>query len=236
MKKSIQSIILLSFLTLLIQACYVFKKGSWNPLPCDNKKEYNEDSSIVGKYIWSIFEVYSIMELKSNHTFKYNWQEGLSGGESVGTWELNNSKLILNSSSQPNTEEYNYLMHEEKFQSDSISILVLDTMNREIPFANCFTSKDSFIIASNTTNFDGKLTLPKHNANKIEISYIGFKKIVHPISDSISHISVKLIELPQYYEYFTNEKWIYKKDRLYSPRLKNKYSNIKYYQKYIEKD
>ena len=190
---------------------------------------------IVGKYQWNgVYGVGSIIKLEADQTFEYNWQTGLIGGTSIGTWKIEGNKITLNSDLQPPEKGIqNFeIIETTKNESDSLSIKVLGPDNENVPFANCVLKQDTLTVTGASSDFQGEVMLPKLEADSLIISFIGYKTIRHTLDSSVSNYIFKMEERNEYYEYFTDETWVYKKWRLYDPSIKkDKYVKKNYYER-----
>ena len=190
---------------------------------------------IVGKYQWNgVYGVGSTIKLEADQTFEYNWQTGLIGGTSIGTWKKEGNKITLNSDLQPPEKGIqNFeIIETTKNESDSLSIKVLGPDNENVPFANCVLKQDTLTVTGASSDFQGEVMLPKLEADSLIISFIGYETIRHTLDSSVSNYIFKMEERNEYYEYFTDETWVYKNWRLYDPSIKkDKYVKKNYYER-----
>ncbi|NEV95065.1 carboxypeptidase-like regulatory domain-containing protein [Psychroflexus sp. YR1-1] len=203
-------------------------------ISCSSTKNLTTDH-IIGKYQWNgIYGIGSTIELKADQTFEYNWQTGLIRGTTFGTWEKDGTQITLNSNLQPpeNGIENFEIIETEKNKSDSLLIKVIGSDNESVPFAACVLKQNTTTLTGASTDFQGETKLPKLEADSLIISFIGYKTIRHRLDSSVSTYVFKMEEENEYYEYFTNEKWTYKNERLYDPSIKkDKYVEKDYYEK-----
>jgi hypothetical protein len=190
---------------------------------------------ISGKYQWNgVYGIGSTIELKTDQTFEYNWQTGLIGGTTFGTWEKEGTRITLNSNLQPpknGTEDFE-IIETEKKESDSLLIKVIGPDNESVPFVDCVLKEDTSTLTGASTDFQGQTKLPKLDADSLIISFTGYKTIRHRLDSSFSTYVFKMEEGNEYYEYFTDETWTYKNGRLYDPSIKkDKYVKKDYYEK-----
>ena len=171
--------------------------------------------SIVGKYKHNPFYgIGSTFELKEDSTFEYKWQAGLDWGETIGKWQIEDGFVILNSETQPKHQAIKYHLNKSLLtNSDSVVISVKDEEhNHELAHANVALLKDTTILIGGATNENGEIVLEKQSeADKIQITYIGYYTIEHPIGNTLYdsyHFSM-ISEFP-YYQYFSNSKWQFK--------------------------
>ena len=190
---------------------------------------------IVGKYQWNgVYGVGSTIKLEADQTFEYKWQTGLIGGTSIGTWKKEGNKITLNSDLQPPEKGIqNFeIIETTKNESDSLSIKVLGPDNENVPFANCVLKQDTLTVTGASSDFQGEVMLPKLEADSLIISFIGYETIRHTLDSSVSNYIFKMEERNEYYEYFTDETWVYKNWRLYDPSIKkDKYVKKNYYER-----
>lgn len=203
-------------------------------LSCSStKKLMNKD--IIGKYQWKgIYGVGSSIELKKDKTFEYNWQTGLVWGTTFGTWKREGKKIILNSELQPSPsgiEDYEIIKTETN-SSDSITIKILNPENEPLPFADCVLKSDTSIVTGTSTNLQGEARFSLTKADSLIVMFVGYKTIRHKLDHEVTRYVFKLEEVNEFYEYFTNDTWTYKKDRLYDPSIKKgRYIKKEYYEK-----
>lgn len=201
---------------------------------CSTTKNLTTEQ-IIGKYQWNgIYGAESTIELKADQTFKYNWQTGLIGGTTFGTWEREGAKIILNSELQPseNGIQKFEITNTGSKKSDLLSIKVVGPGNESVPFATCVLKNDTTTLKEASTDLQGEAELPGLEADSLIISFVGYKTIRYKLDSSISTLVFKMEEGNEYYEYFTNETWTYKNERLYDPSIKkDKYVKKDYYEK-----
>jgi hypothetical protein len=203
-------------------------------ISCSSTKNLTREQ-IIGRYQWNgVYGVISTIKLKADQSFEYNWQIGLIGGTTFGTWEREGSKIILNSELQPfeNGIETFEIIKAERKNSDFLSVKIIGPDNESVPFAACVLKQDTTTLKGVSTDFQGETKLPKLEADSLIISFVGYKTIRHKIDQSISTYVFKMEEGNDFYEYFTNETWTYKNGRLYDPSIKkDKYVKKDYYEK-----
>ncbi len=191
-------------------------------------------NDIVAKYQWKedIYGVGSSIELKENQTFEYNWQTGLIGGTTCGTWKREGNKISLKSEFQPSQKGTDYeIIKSENHNLDTLKIKVFSSDNEILSFASCVLQLDKKTIAYTSTDLQGIATLPKVTADSLIISFIGYKTIQHPLNKNMTYYELKMKESDEYYEYVTNEIWIYKNDRLYDLSIKKDKFKKNYYER-----
>lgn len=190
---------------------------------------------LLGKYQWhGFYGIASNITLNKDSTFIYNWQTGLIGGTTSGTWQREGAKITLNSDIQPTengTEDYE-IIEAKKNKSESLLIKVMGPDNKNLPFAACDLKKDTTTLTGASTDLQGVTKLPKLEADSLIISFIGYKTIRHLLDSSVTSYVFKMEEGNDYYEYFTEEIWKYKSGRLYDSSIKkDKYVKKDYYEK-----
>lgn len=109
------------------------------------------------------------IHLKKNGRFIYNHRNKLTHQNSKGTWKKEGKFIILRSDDVYKTGIINF--KEEKNTSQEIKIILKDSKNNPIPYANLIinNAKDKIW----TTDKNGIATLPKQTISKITIGYLG---------------------------------------------------------------
>jgi len=172
---------------------------------------------IVGKYIG--IEEYGIganIELFSDNTFKYDWYAGLTMGTTFGQWKDENGFLLLNSEKQPSrliTDSYE-IIQELKKEAKTITLKVVDNENQPIPFVNCLitTSKGEEKAISSEKGlceFESNALL-----ENIVLTSIGYKTVEYKPIKVSNDLIIQLRASHESYQFFTNEKWEVKKNKL----------------------
>lgn len=203
-------------------------------ISCSSRKKITSDQ-IVGKYQWSGFSgVGSTIELNTNQTFVFHWQQGLLQGVTNGTWKQDGKYVIFHSGIQPNeysTDLYEIIKTERK-NTDSILFKVIGSEDDNFPFVNCELKYGSKTIRGGTTNFQGAIEFPRLEYDSIILSYVGYRTIRYKLDSSLSSYTFKMKKGNELYEYFTKEKWIYKNGHLYDPSIKiGEFVEKNYYEK-----
>jgi len=191
-------------------------------------------SELVGTYYWEgFYDVYSDIVLCKDSTFIYHWRQGLAGGTTTGRWFIDRNLLILNSDIQPVDEKETYFLSPcVNIDHEDILITIKDNSNDPLPGAGIkIILKDSVLYLN--ANNDGYIYINEEVLEQIEISYFGYNDIVFKIKDNIKNCyTFVMIPKDEYYQYFTNEKWIVKNNRLYNNKIKlNQYVKKDYYEK-----
>lgn len=190
---------------------------------CSSTKNLT-DKDLIGKYRFEFdYWVNSTIDLKEDNTFEYEWIAGLTGGTTHGTWKRERNKIILNSDLQK-SDDYEIIRTDNK-QSDSITVKMISaTDNLPLPGANCMLKLNKKIVKAISANLDGIAVLPKIEADSLEMSFIGYGTIRHKLDSDITYYEFKMKE-DFFYEYFTEDIWIFKSGKLYNSE-KNKYLKI----------
>ncbi len=192
-----------------------------------------DNNSIIGKYHRTGSLGFSAnIKLLSDSTFIYNWRIGQMGGKTKGFWNLHGKKLFLNSERQPEKDKRDFSVQEMNRIADSNTTIQVKTENgKSVPFATCIGYYNGKTIEG-TTDMDGKITFDINSIEKIEISFVGFKLVsFQNIDKSFNNFVFILLEEQDYYHYFTNEKWIVKKGRLYDYKIKKDKWTKNYFEK-----
>ncbi len=176
---------------------------------------------LFGKYRRNpIYGVSNSIELKSDLTFIYDWQAGLMNGRTYGKWEVNGNRIVLNSEQKP--PEYNYeVLKINSLNSDTLTIKIYNAEGMEMPFANCLLKVGATTLINASSDSTGEMNFPRINtADSLIIKYLGYKTIRYHIENSefdyIFHMKDEITNI----RYFSNETWIFKRDRLYDPLFK----------------
>lgn len=190
---------------------------------CSSTKNLT-DKDLIGKYQFEFdYWVNSTIDLKENNTFQYEWVAGLSGGTTYGTWKREKNKIVLNSEKQ-RIKNYEVIRTDNK-KSDSIIVKAVFYMGDEVlPLANCVLELNRKMVGSSSTNIDGIAVLPKVEADSLQVSFIGLKTIRHKLDKDITYYEFRMKD-DFFYEYFTNDIWVFKNGKLYDSE-KNKYLKI----------
>lgn len=189
---------------------------------------------MVGEYQWlGTYGIRSTLEIKADNSFEYYWQVGLVWGKTFGTWKIEGRKIILNSERQQEIEtavSYEVIRKISNL-ADSISIKIECQDNRPLPFACCVFKTDTITLIKTFTNLQGEAKLPILEADSLIVTYPGYKTILHQIDNSITCYEFKMKDCNTY-KYFTNEIWIYRKDKLYSSKINSsKYFNKSFFER-----
>jgi hypothetical protein len=201
---------------------------------CATHKEINKED-VIGTYELNV-EAYGVsksIELQEDLTFKYDWVVGLNSGATEGTWNLNDNKIIFFSElgvSSKNDKIYKVLKKKGE-NMDSVLVKILDTDKDPVPFVKCFKLKDSTLLYSGFTDLDGSIKLSSSSADSIIIRSVDFGEVKVQWESNVIYYEIMVKHIPLNYKYFENEKWIFKKSRLYDPTIANKMFKKEYYEK-----
>ncbi len=206
---------------------YVFIIALLFLLSCSSNRILTTSEIVGSYYMGDHFEINKHIKFFEDSTFEYHWQMGLLFGETIGRWKLDGEKIILNSNKQPlekGAKKYE-VSRLERETSDSLRVGVFYMNNEPIPFANIVLKLDSMPISGKVSTKDGTVAFAKQDVDEVLISTFYFDLISQTLDSTVSFIEFKLYEAPdEYYQYFTNEVWNYKRGRLYAPSIKgNKY-------------
>ena len=214
-------IILYIFVIILLGSCFVHREI--------------DKQDLFGKYKLNRegYAITETIELFKDHTFEYNWVAGLNSGVTTGTWALNDNKVIFISNlreSSRNNIIHNVLKKKEE-NKDSVLVKIVDTEKKPIMFVKCFKMKDSSLSPSGFSDVNGSIKLSKSPADSLVIRSVDFGEVKIPWDPEAWYYEITLWRIPLHYRYFENEKWIFKKDRLYDTTMKNNLIKKEYYEK-----
>jgi hypothetical protein len=203
-------------------------------MSCSATKNLTENK-MLGTYHWTgIYGVGASIELKKDGVFEYNWVTGLINGTTIGTWTLEGRKIKLNSEFQPDSDLNKdfEIIWTEKSDTDLLTLKVLDSNGSPVCFASCFLEHNNKVIESSTTDLNGFAKLNKIDSDSLVIRYIGYKTVKIKYDKTVTHYEIKMKEINNYYEYFTEKVLIFKNDRLYDRTIKtDKYVRKNYYER-----
>ena len=188
----------------------------------------------MGKYQWhGIYGAASNITVKKDSSFIYHWQQGLIGGTTEGTWNLQGDTLILNSTRQPEEMTKFEINSYKESTAREYKIHIQDKEKYSLRFAVCALLNDSTFIEATETNENGICKLGMTDqANTVQIIYTGYNTAEIPISKlKGNEFSVTMYEGNKFYEYFTNRKWKVAKGRIINPKIKADKYTRNYYEK-----
>ncbi|MCB0471470.1 MAG: hypothetical protein H6546_00765 [Chitinophagales bacterium] len=153
------------------------------------------------------------MELHSNGTFTYNWQNGLNIGTTTGTWEKEDGFLVLNGGTKP--PEQKILVQEgSKLDQDSIYIEMTNFEGDPLALANVVLNDDQVIVA----DVQGKAVTGKSTIRKIKVNYLTFDIPEYQVKNpSANHFAIKTYTELNPDVYFENTKVQIKGNKLIVP-------------------
>ena len=200
---------------------------------CKSTKDLNIDE-VVGEYQWyGYYGETANIALNRDHTFNYNWQQGLLDGRTNGHWELIGSTLILNSEWQPSDKKFQ-IISEEHTSSGEYEFTILDENNEPIWSANCALMKDGELFDGVSSDTNGICKIPNLNGlNEMRIYSTGyFDAIIQMDKISTNRVKIKMARGDECYRYFTNRPWILKEGRIIDRKIKrSKYIKKNYYER-----
>ena len=176
-------------------------------------------NNIIGEYHYDgPYDIYEKITINNDSTFVFEWFAGLAGnGNTNGKWKLNGKYLTLVSDIQPENNPDYYLLKELIKTNDSIEIKIIDSLG-EVVAANCVTYLDENLSQYSVSDLNGIVRFPKHNFNKIFISFVGYNDIVfYPKSEATNFFEFQMKDKTRFV-YFVNEKWNVKKGKLQSKK------------------
>ncbi|MDX1447013.1 hypothetical protein [Lishizhenia sp.] len=204
-------------------------------ISCSSTKHLPHEQ-IIGTYISNdiFYGVSEEIELKANQGFEYNWDQGLLEGSTFGKWKREGNYIILNSNKQVNEVPPFEIIETKKYKSEILTLKVLNPNNEGHAFAKCALKKDTIILSGKITDLEGRCRFDKVTADSLIISAYGYNTIRIPLDSTFSSLTLKLVEDFDTYRYFTNEKWKFKKGRLYDTSKRKGHASRKYYYQKIK--
>jgi hypothetical protein len=191
-------------------------------LGCTSSKQLN-DFAAVGKYSYKAtgYGVSLTIEFKEDKTFVYDWEVGLVGGTTEGTWSISGNKIFLNSNRKESELIKYRILENSDNNSDFYSFKFLDENKNIVSNVNCILLKDNNETKGFEANFDGELQISKkEDFQKIKFLFIGFHEF--EINKEYLKGNVTLMMQKETdYQYFENEVMILKGDKIYTDLIKN---------------
>lgn len=201
---------------------------------CSATKDLTEEK-VLGKYRWKdIYGVGASINLKSNGVFEYSWAIGLMSGTTRGTWTLEGRIINLNSESQPdsNPDKDSEIINTEHNSTNVLTLKIIDIDDNPVVFANCYLERSNKAIEHTTSDLDGYAQFNKVDSDSLAIHSFGCKPIKIKYDSTVSNYEIRMQETKSYYEFLTNKKLTFKRQRLYDSEMqKNKYIIKKYYER-----
>lgn len=192
------------------------------------------NKEICGKYVWNgmVYGVSSEIILNDNQSFEYNWLHGLIKGRTLGTWKKEGQFIVLNSNIQANDVNPFEILETKKYASEILTLKLKNSLVGDVAFAKCILKKDTTVLSGGVSDMEGNCSLYKLKADSLIITTYGYNTIRIPVDSMVSEITFKLVEDFDKYRYFTNEKWKFKKGRLFdTSKRKSRTSRKFYYEK-----
>lgn len=193
--------------------------------------QYNE---IAGLYVEKDKEgSYPTLTLNPDMTFDY--KDSMLLGSTIvnywttGTWSLNNNKILLSSELQREDEKKNTfnILTQRQTGQDSITFYIVGEDKEPLPLTSCYYCLDSNPkMYGGITDRFGLLKFPKNNADTIFLYSYGYKVARIPIkAKDNDYFKLQMIEYPVHYEYFNDEEWTVKGNRIY-PSMNRAYLKV----------
>jgi len=176
--------------------------------------------TVIGEYeCTDDLSFYSCIRLKSDSTFEYRKERGWLSLKSEGAWKLDGNHVVLNSFKQQHEKGYE-IIDGLNIVTDSITLKVIDVRGNDSPL-----SKVRFVKGNKTSHlllgFDSTLKILKSTYDSIYIQPFYCPEIGIAMCELANdRITVKLDQGFVYYSYMLNEKWLFKRNRLYSSSFK----------------
>lgn len=191
-------------------------------------------TDVAGNYEYSDrISYYSNVLLKTDSTFEFRSEAGLSSSVSSGKWKLKGRKIILNSYHQKHENAYTMINVDTIVDElDSFRLKIIDIHGNDLPF-----SKVRLI--DNETNktamldFESNLTICKTDFDSIYIKSFYCPEIgIAKNEFKANKVTIQFDQGIRYYRYFLDEKWSIRPNRLYAIWLKkNKFQKQNYYKR-----
>ena len=178
---------------------------------------FNIDLVGTWKYYVGYFECK--LTLNQDSTYKYQVVGDLSNRKSEGVWKIKNKKLILNSYKQHPTET---TIHSQYYDSINGVRFYIKTETGEpvcmphIRIKNSLTEIDT-LVENQCEFFEFK---NMNNIQEFRISFVGLKDAVWIGKTNKNYFEISMSGELDNYIYQTNEIWVMKGNRLYSPSSK----------------
>jgi len=188
-------------------------------------------SDVVGKYEFTDKNyIYSSIELKPDSTFHLRFEGGWLSSVSSGEWRVKGKQVILNSYHKKHKKGYDIIDYVDRL-SDSIVICVIDIHGNKLPFTNVK------LVGGNNSkieilDFKSNIKFLKSSYDSVYIRPFYCPEIGISVSElKNENITIQFDQGSIYY-YFSNEKWLIKRNRLYGDSLrKNKFRKENYYKR-----
>jgi len=169
---------------------------------------------VEGSYQYEgVYGVTYEMELHSNSTFTYNWQNGLNKGTTIGTWKKVDAFIILNGGTKP--PEQKIMIQESLHPSkDSIYIEVTNFEGDALGMATIMMNEEKELV----TDAQGKAVIGLPTIRKIKINYLAFNIPEYQVKNPYAnHFVIKAYTELYPSVYFENAKVQIKRNQLIIP-------------------
>jgi|GEM_PF-4707215 len=187
-------------------------------------------SDVVGRYEYNDgISYYSSIELKSDSTFYFRYEEGWLSSVSSGEWRVDGKHVVLNSFQKKHKKGYAIIDSIGRL-SDSIVIFVIDIHGNKLPFTSVRLVKEN-----NTKieilDFESNIKFLKSRYDSVYVKPFYCPEIGISVSELKNEsMTIQFDQGLIYYHYFSNEKWFIKRNRLYDYSVKkNKFQKRNYY-------
>jgi hypothetical protein len=200
-------------------------------------KHVLQEVDVIGHYEWksSIARMESI-ELFENDSFLFSWSAGLMTGNTMGVWRISGRNIVLLSNEQPDSKAKIKILDVSEKYGKPLKIFLVDEDNEKVMFSTCSLKKDSLILQETSSDINGEAYLIRDiQADSLIITQLGYKDVRIPYDNKVSLMEIR-VQSAQQYKYFTNQKWRFKRDKLFDPSKRNKDLTGKYYFKKINKN
>jgi len=176
----------------------------------------NKTPEIAGVYSWyGVYGVGAEITLEADSTFTYEWYQGLIGGTTSGKWKQNGNTLILNSDLQPEDAIQSCKVIEvSSTPSEQVRIDIVDQNGMPLPFTYCMLKDDSILTVAGSANVEGQIEFDAQPSDSLLFRYPGGDVVAIPIIAKATYYKVEIRYFDHYYEYFTDEKWLYRRRNL----------------------
>jgi hypothetical protein len=179
-----------------------------------------EMSDVVGEYEFKDnSSIYSSIELKPDSTFYLRYEGGLLTSMSEGVCCVEKRQVVLNSFRKSHKSGFE-IIENVNLPKDSIFLKVVDLYDNNLPFTKLSLVKGDSVIVL-ILGFDSEFKFLKKDCDSILIRSMFFPEIKIVVGDLVNNnLLLKFDQGMVRYEYLLDEKWLIKKNRLYSPLLK----------------
>lgn len=193
------------------------------------------DSSLLGTFLYQSpwYDVGRKLSLQADGRFSFEWWEGLMGGTTEGTWQQTKKGIELNSDLQrpQQGKAFHRLLEQGRVPSDSLRFELIDERGETIPFANLVLEHQGQSTRG-TTDTSGRCLLKHPARGNLHISMVGFHHTQVALKPGVYQYKIQLMPGNNRYIYFEQEKWRWRRERLYpSKRHRMAYPHKPYYRK-----